>query len=259
MRCNFQVFTNFVRKMEYNLAIDQGNSSSKLYLFAGLKLVASRKVEHLTASAIDDFVVGKDVRGAIISSVVGDDAEVVRRLAAFPQHIVLTASTPLPIAIDYSTPETLGRDRIAAAVGARDAAGGSAVVVIDAGTAITLDVVDADGHYRGGNISPGVNMRFAALNHYTARLPLLDSDGEIPDWGHDTATAIRSGVIGGVAGEIEGFVKRVANRLGCKPQVWITGGDSAMIAQRLAIDTFQDSYLLAKGLNRILIYNNENS
>ena len=74
MRCNFQVFTNFVRKMEYNLAIDQGNSSSKLYLFAGLELVASRKVEHLTASAIEDFVAGKDVRGAIISSVVGDDA-----------------------------------------------------------------------------------------------------------------------------------------------------------------------------------------
>lgn len=259
MRCNFQVFTNFVRKMEYNLAIDQGNSSSKLYLFAGLELVASRKVEHLTASAIDDFAAGKDVRGAIISSVVEDDAEVGRRLAAFRQHIVLSASTPLPIAIDYSTPETLGRDRIAAAVGARDAARGSAVVVIDAGTAITLDVVDAEGHYRGGNISPGVKMRFSALNHYTARLPLLDSDGEIPDWGHDTATAIRAGVVGGVTGEIEGFVKRVADRLGCNPQVWITGGDSVMIAQRLTIDTFQDSYLLAKGLNRILIYNNENS
>lgn len=244
--------------MEFNLAIDQGNSGCKLYLFEGLEPVSSKRYDNITMRDIDDFIAGHSVKCAIRSSVVNEDADFTECLRNRFEHFVeLTSETDMPMAIDYRTPDTLGRDRIAAAIGALSQARGKAIMIVDVGTAMTLDVVSDQGHYLGGCISPGLEMRLSALHGFTDRLPLVLKNGDTPLIGYDTATAIRSGVVNGVASEIEGMARKVADAIG-KPVVYITGGDCRLVAEKMNIEVIIDELLLAKGLNSILHYHNEN-
>ena len=123
----------------------------------------------------------------------------------------MSPSTPVPIGNAYLTPETLGADRLAAAVGAVELTGGGDCVIVDFGTAITIDLV-TDGVFRGGCISPGLRMRFRALRDYTSRLPECsptDIDTEI---GRSTREAIEQGVMQGVRYEIEGHISRLTEK-----------------------------------------------
>lgn len=124
------------------------------------------------------------------------------------------------------------------------------------GTAITYDLVTADGTYLGGNISPGINMRFKALNLLTGKLPLVDKEGERLPIGNTTETAIREGVLQGVDKEIEGYIGQYAQKY---PDllVFLTGGDTILLENRVKNRTFADNLLVIKGLNRILKLNNE--
>ena len=244
--------------MSYNIAIDLGNSLTKVYLFEGNTLAGSFRYSTLTAESLDELFARYDICDAIIASVRSDD----RHIAGYLQSrcrkvIVLDYTTPLPIKLHYDTPDTLGRDRIAAAVGAATEAPSVNLLVIDAGTAITLDVVDAQGNYLGGNISPGMSIRFKALNNYTQKLPVVEAEGEVPEIGHNTVTAIRAGVVRGVLMEIEGYISLISHKIG-DLTVYITGGDAKYLAKQIKNRIFEDENLLAKGLNRILLYNNEN-
>ena len=244
--------------MSYNIAIDLGNSSSKVYLFDGNTLAESFRYSILTPELLEEIFARYDIADAVIASVRSDDGGVPEFLCSrCRKTIVLDHTTPLPIKLKYSTPATLGRDRIAAAVGAASAAPGKNVLIIDAGTAITLDVVDAQGNYLGGNISPGMSIRFRALNNYTHKLPIVEPEGDLPEIGCDTVTAIRAGVVRGVLMEIEGYISLISHKIG-DLTVYITGGDSKYLAKRIKNRIFEDENLLAKGLNRILLYNNEN-
>lgn len=160
-------------------------------------------------------------------------------------------STPMPIKIDYRTPHTLGTDRMAAAIGAMAKAPGRDLLIIDAGTAITIDFVDKAGHFKGGNISPGVKMRLTALHKLTDRLPLVNKEGETPSLGYDTETAIRSGVILGICHEIEGYIAEIKGKY---PEVlvFLTGGDEKTLNNNIKSRIFADRFLVAKGLNIIL-------
>ncbi len=123
------------------------------------------------------------IEGVIVSSVVNDSREMIDYLGSlFPTCIELDHATPLPLVNRYRTPDTLGYDRIAAAVGAYTIFPGKTVLVIDAGTAITYDIVTAGGEYLGGNISPGLEIRFKSLNKYTNRLPLLERPEKNLHW-----------------------------------------------------------------------------
>lgn len=244
--------------MEVNLAIDQGNSSAKVALFDGETLISARRYETLLPADVEDIAASHSVRKAIYSSVrFGDSAlqNTVKRVAAKVE--ILDHLTPMPMFIDYTSPATLGHDRIAAAVGAIFEAEGQNCMVIDAGTAVTLDIVTAERHYLGGNISPGLQMRLEALHHYTSRLPIVEMDGETPLIGHDTMTAIRSGVILGLACEIESFINRIKRNFNGNLKVIVTGGDSTMIAEHVREPITIDKDLLMKGLNRILLYNED--
>ena len=225
--------------MEVSIAIDQGNSRAKVAIFAGEQLVELRHYEPLSIGDIDDIAVRFSVQRAIYSSVrMGDEAiaAAISRISA--KVIKLDHLTPMPIAIDYATPATL-------------------CLVVDAGTAVTLDVVTADCRFAGGRISPGVRMRFEALHRYTSRLPLIGTDGDTPMVGYDTATAIRSGVVQGVVGEIESCYRRLCGTLGDNLKLILTGGDARLIAGLTDIDPIVDENILMKGLNRILLYNDE--
>jgi type III pantothenate kinase len=160
-----------------------------------------------------------------------------------------TADTPLDIA--YRTPGTLGSDRLAAAVGAWDIQPGKNLLVIDAGSAITIDFVSRDGTYHGGNIAPGIKMRLKALHQFTGRLPMVEKEGDTPTFGYDTETAIRSGVLKGIAHEIDGYIEETRSKYG-DIFVFLTGGDENSLKNMIKSRIFADKYLVARGLNRIL-------
>ena len=123
----------------------------------------------------------------------------------------LTADTPVPIRNAYASPATLGMDRLAAAVGAWSLKPDHDLLVVDAGTAVTFDFVSADGTYKGGNIAPGISLRLKSLHEHTGALPLVSAQGDAPQFGRDTETAIRSGVINGLRHELDGYIAELAS------------------------------------------------
>lgn len=135
--------------------------------------------------------------------------------------------------LKYSTPLTLGPDRLAAAIGAASRFPGHNVLVADAGTALTLDIVTQDGFYIGGNIAPGVEMRLRALHLLTSKLPDIPVCGEMADFGHDTETAIRSGAVNGVANDIVGTFLLAMSNYGCTI-IALTGGAANHVACRVS-------------------------
>jgi len=172
----------------------------------------------------------------------------------FPSFIELNHTTPIPLQIVYDSKESLGMDRIASAVGANHQFPGKNILVIDAGTAITIDFVSSEEKYLGGNIIPGMSTRFKSLHDYTNSLPLVKPEDEFPLLGHSTETAIRAGVINGIIFELEGYIRILENKY---PQlsVLITGGDAEFFAKHLKSDIFVDINLIFAGLNRIIEYN----
>lgn len=167
--------------------------------------------------------------------------------------LVLNASLKLPIRISYSTPESLGSDRIAAASAAWVECG-HPLAVIDAGTCITVDYVDAKGVYRGGAILPGIAMKFRALHNFTARLPLLNIDEGLDKTnpiGESTYGSIASGVVCATRYALEGYVRELSADAGCDVDVVVTGGDAGLVAGKWDIQP----NLVMYGLHRILMMN----
>ena len=166
----------------------------------------------------------------------------------------LSADTPGPLVIDYASPTTLGADRIAAATGAMTLVPGETALVVDMGTAITYDVVTAMGHYLGGNIAPGIFVRLEALNHFTSALPLVETDGDTPRWGYNTETALRSGAIRGVVGELQ-YYRHCLAAEHPHPRVVLTGGSAELITPYITSKIITEPHLVLIGLNAILKYN----
>jgi type III pantothenate kinase len=251
--------------MKGNLTIDNGNTSVKVAFFIGTQVVATNRFLRRNVRLLERFISTYKPDTAIVcSTAAGASSQRIEQLAEqrCRRTMHLSHETPLPIRLGYRTPATLGRDRIATAVGAWTIAQrldrGCDVLVIDAGTAITYDLVTADGCFVGGNIAPGMSLRFKALHEHTGRLPLVDADGDTPVVGYDTMTAIRSGVMLGLLGEIKSYV---ADLKLSHPNlmVFITGGDGKLLHSRLDDgNIIYSEHLAAEGLNRIILYNQAN-
>lgn len=204
-----------------------------------------------------------ELRGAL--SVVGNiDARVAEtlRLSLGGNFLILTPSLELPVRIAYHTPLTLGLDRKATACGAACRFPEEMLMVVDAGTALTVDLILPGGEFIGGNISPGLQLRFHSLHDFTARLPLVeDIDADTPEFGYDTHTAIKSGVIGGWIDEIAAAALRLSSHRSVR--VILTGGDAPLAIQLLPsriadlgggkneIEIDHYPHLLAEGLRAI--------
>lgn len=241
--------------MATKLTIDEGNSSAKIGLWHHDELVAVTTCEKLTAEAVKAFLDSlpePEVDTAIFCSVCRRDYAAVEadlhRIAR--EVIILSASTPVPVEIDYRSKGTLGADRIAAAAGARSLAPGRTALVVDMGTAITYDVVTSDGHFHGGNIAPGIFVRLEALNHFTHALPLVETDGPTPRWGYDTETALRSGAIRGVVGELQ-YYRHCLRAEHPDPVVILTGGSADLIMPYITTPIIHEPNLVLIGLNSI--------
>ncbi len=238
-----------------NLAIDIGNTRTKLAVFEGDELVRGEVWDVLTPDALRQLAYNQKVEKIILSSVAKQPDDVMAYLRSQPFFLELTTETPLPIAIRYKTPQTLGKDRVAAAVGAWHLHPSQNCLVVDAGTCIKMDVVSALGEFLGGNISPGIEMRLKAMHHFTARLPLVKPGDQLPDLlGDSTENALRNGGELGALLEVEGFIRHCEQNFR-ELKVVLTGGDADFFVKNIKTKIFAHQNLVLHGLNQILKHN----
>jgi len=237
-----------------NLIVDIGNTSTKLALYDGSKKINARRINDLTRKELEKELSGLLIEHAIISSVIKLPLSITDLFSSrIPYVHYLSTNSKLPFKIGYETPETLGPDRIAGIAGAFNLFPHSELLVIDAGTAITYDFL-SNGIYRGGNISPGMNMRFKALNKFTGKLPILAPAENFTNPGRNTADAILAGVIMGVTYEINEYIRTFEKKC-TDNKILLTGGDGGFLKDRI---TYQLTYMpdiVIDGLNYILEYN----
>lgn len=242
--------------MALRLTLDQGNTAAKAAVWRDGEIVAEASLRHISAADVDLLAsqAGGRFDASIYCSVKQPNPEVTQAMRRNSGRFVeLSHDTPLPLRISYRTPATLGRDRIAAAVGAYSLTAGHLTLVVDCGTAITYDVVTPDGTFAGGNIAPGIFMRLEALHRFTASLPSVQPDAACPQWGCDTATAMQAGAIDGAAAELLYYRDRLS--AGGDVRIVLTGGSAGLLAQRCQADMTVVPNLVQKGLNCILDYN----
>lgn len=240
-----------------NLIIDIGNTFAKTAVMDGSEIVFKNVAQELSCPAIRDLLHEYPaIEGAILSTTRNPNEQTEEYLRRhLGQFMRFVPGTPVPLANLYGTPETLGADRMAAAVGAWEIAPGRELLIVDLGSAITIDRVSAAGEYLGGNISPGMAMRFEALHRLTDRLPLCNAPSDIPVLtGGSTRQAIESGVVLGIVHEIEGYIDRLRLKNG-DLTVFFAGRDANFFADKVKKPIFVAYDLVIKGLNRILEYN----
>ena len=240
-----------------NLTIDIGNTNIKIALFENDKIIMTRIYEEFTIKQLNDLKNIYKFRNVILSSVIFDDFLIKDLHLDQYNFIELTYKTPLPIKNLYNSPETLGNDRLAAVAGANKIFPDNTVLVIDTGTAITYDIITGNAEYTGGNISPGLTMRFHALNAFTDKLPLLNKSEKFYDFSSTTEDAIVSGVQKGIIYEIEGYIKETGKQYN-DLKVILTGGDAKFFDKMLKKRIFVEPNLISIGLNTILEHNVRN-
>jgi len=238
-----------------NLCIDQGNSSTKVGVFDDNVLIDYFAIEELSEVEIEKLFERFVIDACIISSVTMKYDELLDIMNKKNIFLVqLDHNTVVPIVNKYETPHTLGKDRLAAIVGAVFLEPGNDLLIVDAGTAITYDLVDANGVYWGGNIAPGLSMRLRSLHEFTQKLPLVEPVVDSPLIGNSTNSALISGALHGIVFEIDGYINALKIKYP-KLSVFLTGGSIFYFDSKLKNAIFAERNLVLIGLNRILQYN----
>lgn len=242
-------------KAETSLAVDLGNTFAKTGLFdADGQLAEVRR--KLTPDDLAAYLAETRPGRTIISSTALSGEELTARFGHLTGFLlVLSPSTPVPVEKLYDTPQTLGADRVAAAVGARSLFPERNCLVIDMGTCITYDYVDNRDRFHGGLISPGLRMRFRAMHSFTQRLPLVEPPEVLPALvGKSTVHAMQSGVLYGLIAEVGGIIDQYRS-IYPDFQVVLCGGDAPFFESRLKEPIFAAPELVLLGLHRILNHN----
>lgn len=234
-----------------NLVIDIGNTRIKSALFEGADMIGDHSFEDLEEAI--PLWSAMEFEACMLSSVKFSEEELCGQLP-FPFHF-LSHLTHLPILNGYLTPRTLGLDRIAASIGAWELAGNKPVLAIDMGSCITFDFIDDLAIYRGGAISPGLQMRAKAMNSFTARLPLVEiaTRPENP-MGDSTVSCIQSGIWYGIEYELLGHIEAYRLKIP-EIKIYICGGDSLFFDSLAKGHIFVVPNLVLHGLNCILNHN----
>jgi type III pantothenate kinase len=237
-----------------NLIVDIGNTDTKLAIYDGREKISVKRINELDCDKIEKLLSELKINRAIISSVKEIPPFISDLLFANFKFVhILSDKSRLPFKVEYETPETLGTDRIAAAAGAFFNFPGDEILIIDAGTAITYEYLSSD-IYKGGNISPGLMMRFKALNKFTGRLPLVSPGDNYTSPGLNTIDAIKAGVITGITYEINEYIRTFKKEhKNCK--IVLTGGDSGFLKEKIKPQFTYMPDIVIDGLNYILEYN----
>lgn len=245
-----------------NLVIDIGNTFTKIAVFDADELLYAEHYTIVNTNILNDLLNTYPINKAIISSVKKDKEEWQSVLNEKTPLTYFNAGMTTGIHNHYLTPQTLGLDRLAAVTGANYLYPGKNNLVIDGGTCITYDYVDKDGNYFGGSISPGLTMRYNALNYYTSGLPVVNADEKFNNsYGNNTLTSIQSGVQNGIKFELTGFIEHYTKD---KQQlnIILTGGDSIFFDTLLKNSIFApyikiEPHLVLKGLNAAIRRHND--
>jgi type III pantothenate kinase len=236
------------------LCIDIGNTRTKAAVFnAHGSLLQTIVPVGDELDALQQLIDSNHIQ-YVIASVTGTRPWRVQDLQRVEKIIELNEQTSLPLSIVYTSPLTLGRDRVAAACGAHILFPDKNCLVIDAGTCMTMDLVLKSGAYLGGNIAPGLSMRLKAMHEYTSKLPLVDKVWPVLAFGDSTQHALQNGACLGALMEIEGILRRAKDAFG-EVMTVMTGGDAAFLAQKLESEIFLEPELVTKGLFKILNFN----
>jgi type III pantothenate kinase len=236
-----------------SVAIDIGNTGTKYGIFEKDALVKQGYFEGQDQLPSD--LLNQTFDHAIVASVATNSQTITAGLSVTGSIIELSAQTALPVINKYKTPETLGVDRIAAAIGADYFFSGRNCLVFDAGTCITHDFIDNQAVYYGGGIAPGIDMRLKALHTFTKRLPFIDrSEKEARLTGQTTEESILSGVLMGTVAELNGIIQLYSQK---SPDLMVIlcGGDAGFFESKLKGRIFVIPELVLFGLNRILAHN----
>lgn len=242
------------------LVVDIGNTFSKLAVFKNRDLISLKTTRDLSVEQIRDLLKATPtIQSAIISAVRQYDVDLNKELGSKTRLIFLNHQTGLPFKVLYKTPKTLGNDRIAAVAGALELFPGKNMLVIDAGTCITYDMVTSANQYLGGAISPGIQMRLKSLNTFTGNLPLIkpDYNKNIDLIGDSTENSILSGVQNAVIMEVDTMIDEYRNRFD-DLKIIVTGGDNKYFDRTLKNNIFAAPNLVLSGLNKILDFNESN-
>lgn len=238
-----------------HLVADIGNTRLKLAVFDGDSIIFQKNVEkNLTGQLIREVLQTHKVDAAILSNTSVIDQDLLQLLDTLPIFIHLGHHTPIPIKNNYLAPETLGKDRLAAAVGAAKLFPGKSILFFDMGTCITMNFVDSDGRFIGGNISPGIRMRLKAMHAFTDKLPLVEIEVPKELVGTETVKAMQNGGIKGAFREMDSFIEEIKAEIG-EIVIILTGGDAHLFENYTKNKIFAAPNLVLQGLNEILKYN----
>ena len=240
-----------------NLVIDIGNTKVKVAVFELDTIITAVVCEEINlVKELKRISNQYTFKRSIVSSVKDINEEYLEELQKLPFLITLNTDTLLPFTNLYATPSTLGNDRIALAAAAVCIHPLKNTLVIDAGTCITYDFINAKNEYLGGAISPGIAMRYKSLHQYTGNLPLLSKNEEFNIIGTSTKSSIHSGIINGISCEIKGIIAQYQQDFGDLTIV-LTGGDTKFLSKQLKNSIFANQNFLLNGLNNILTFNNQ--
>ncbi len=237
-----------------NLVFDIGNTQYKLSIFYNNKMVFHQYLDDLNQKLLNKLTEEYPIKKAICSDTRGIDLSRIQEYIPNIPFIELTHKTKVPLQLNYKTPETLGKDRIAGAVGATSIFPNTPVLIIDIGTALTIDFVSEKQVFEGGIISPGQELRFKALHNFTGKLPLLEPANETDLRGNSTKTAMQFGVQNGMLFEINEYISRYKNQYPDLKTI-ITGGDAYLFDTKIKYAIFAEPFLVPIGLNTIIDYN----
>ena len=237
-----------------NLIVDEGNTLCKIAVVDREELLCDVAMPDFDMMQASELAERYAVEQAIVASTRGGAERICEQLRSKVARVLhFTSQTEVPIAIDYTSRQTLGTDRIAVAVGVVCNMGIKDALVVDMGSAITFDIVE-NGAFKGGNISLGVAMRFRALHEFTAALPLCKAIEPTETFGSTTKEAIEQGVMQGILYEIEGYIERVLQK-NRENSIIFCGGDAESFVNRIKNAIFAPRKLMFTGLNYILEYN----
>lgn len=240
-----------------NLVLDIGNSSVKLAVFEEKEIIYQETSPAVNEAKLQELIQRFQIANSIVSTVKQEQADISSFLQENTQFIHFSHQTGLPIRNHYQSPETLGLDRLSALMGAKKRFPQTDVLVIDAGTCITCDLLDRDANYTGGSISPGIQMRFKALESFTGKLPFVPFEPNFDQLvGKNTKDSILSGVVNGVIYEIMGFIEDYQQKYP-DLRVLLCGGDAVFFDTRLKNSIFAhivstEPDLVLIGLNEII-------
>jgi type III pantothenate kinase len=240
-----------------NLVIDVGNTLVKMAIFDQDKIIQIRSYASLDTAAINGTLKQFPAIKACIIGSVRDLPNNLREEIIKPiRFLVLDSKTKLPIQHRYTTFDTLGADRIAGVVAANHLFPAKNILIIEAGTCITYDFIDAGGIYYGGGISPGIHLRFAALHNFTDKLPLIEPVKDPVLIGNSTETSIQSGVINGVKAEVWGIISSYEDNYE-NLTIILSGGNLDYFDKTLKNNIFAVPNIVLTGLNIILAFNDK--